>query len=107
MKPKNVNAIELVIFKPKPGFNTEKVKASLLSLTPILEAYNGYIGRELALNQKNKWMDLIFWESMEDAKFAAADVMENEKALKAFEVIDKQKMEFFHFEPVNNGEQIE
>lgn len=101
MDTQNIKAIELVIFKAKPGFSLDKVKTSLLSLNPILESYKGFISRKLALSKENQWMDLVYWESMEDATFAADDVMKNENAIKAFEVIDKQEMSFFHFDPIS------
>lgn len=100
MNTKQAAAIELVIFKPKPGLSTDVIKTSLMSLEPILKSYHGFISRELAVNSENQWMDLVFWESMEDAVFAAEDILMQEKAVKAFEVIDDKEMKFFHFKPV-------
>lgn len=101
MNLKNVKAIELVLFKPKPGVRSEEVKSSLTSLNSILKSYNGFVGRQLAVEKENQWMDLVFWERMENATFAAEDILKNETAKKAFEVIDEREMNFFHFEPVS------
>lgn len=101
MNPKKAKAIELVLFKPKPGVSAGEVKTSLTSLSSILKSYDGFVSRQLAAGKDEQWMDLVFWESMEDAKFAAEDVLKNEEAIKAFGVIDEKEMSFFHFEPVS------
>lgn len=46
-------------------------------------------------------MDLVFWESMEDAQAAAEEIMKLEAAQTAFRVIDEQTMEFHHFKPIS------
>jgi heme-degrading monooxygenase HmoA len=101
MNNSKTNAIELVIFKTKPEFDQKDVKASLESLTAIVSNYKGFISRQLAKNEEGKWMDLVFWESMEDAKAAADEIMKLESAQKAFSVIDEQTMEFYHFDPIS------
>lgn len=97
MSNAQAKAIELVIFKPKADVTTKETKTALESLTPILKTYNGFISREIGMDENNKWMDLVFWETMEDAKSAAEAVMEDETVIRAFEVIDKQEMAFYHF----------
>lgn len=88
-------AIELVIFTSKAGLGENEVRDSLESLNPILASYKGFQKRQLALNDDGYWMDLVFWETMEDAKFAADDIMKQEQAIKVFEVIDEEKIQFF------------
>lgn len=101
MNDKKVNAIELVIFKPKTRVDHGEVKNSMESLNPILKSYQGFIHRQLAKSSDGRWVDLVFWETMEDAKFAADDIMKNETAARVFEVIDEEEMSFFHFKPVS------
>lgn len=100
MNTKNAKAIEWVIFKPNPKITVEEVRESLESLNPILKSYKGFLGRQLASGNDGQWMDLVFWETIGDAKFAADNILKNEKAGKAFGVIDETEMQFFHFEPV-------
>jgi hypothetical protein len=101
MNLKNVKAIELVLFKPKSYVSADEVKISLTSLDSVLQSYDGFVGRQLAVGNENQWMDLVFWESMENAAFASEDILKNETAKKAFEVIDEKEMNFFHFETVS------
>ena len=97
MNTTSKTAIELVIFKAKPNYTTEEVLKTMQSLNPILEQYNGFIKRSLALSEDGFWTDIICWDSMKDAKQAAKDIMQNEAALKAFSVIDEKQMQFYHF----------
>lgn len=64
-------AIELVVFKIKSGYSKEEARRSLESLNPVLATYKGFLKRTLALSDDGHWMDLVFWETMEDARFAA------------------------------------
>lgn len=95
-------AIELVIFRSKTDYSKEEVRMSLESLNPVLATYKGFLKRQLALNENDHWMDLVFWETMEDARFAADNIMKQEQAIKAFDVIDEKEMQFFHFTPVSD-----
>lgn len=97
MNTTSKTVIELVIFKAKPTCTTEEVLKSMQSLNPILKEYNGFIKRSLALSEDSFWTDIVYWDSMEDAKRAAKDIMQNEAALKAFSVIDEKQMQFYHF----------
>lgn len=99
MKNKPIKAIELVIFEARPEFNQQEVKSSLELVNSILTSYKGFISRRLARNEDGQWMDLVLWESMEDAKAAADDIMKQKIAQEAFSVIDEQTMEFYHFAP--------
>ncbi|MCH8487325.1 MAG: hypothetical protein LAT75_10715 [Candidatus Cyclonatronum sp.] len=101
MKNNTAMAIELVTFNTKPEFDQREVKASLESLNAIVSTYKGFISRQLARNEDGKWMDLVFWESMEDAHAAAEAIMKLEAAQMAFRVIDEQTMSFHHFKPVS------
>lgn len=101
MDTRNTKAIELVLFRPKSTFSIDEVKRSLESLDEILSSYKGFLKRHLAVSGNGQWMDLVLWESMDDAKFAADDILKNEKAIEAFSVIDQNEMQFFHFEPLN------
>lgn len=97
MNTTSKTAIELVIFKAKPACTTEEVLKAMQSLNAILKQYNGFIKRSLALSEDGLWTDIVYWESMEEAKQAGKDIMQNEVALKAFSVIDEKQMQFYHF----------
>lgn len=93
----NKTAIELVIFKAKSTCNAEEVLKAMESLNPILKQYNSFIKRNLALSEDGFWTDIVYWDSIEEAKQADKNIMQNEVALKAFAVIDEKQMQFYHF----------
>ncbi|MTI86934.1 MAG: hypothetical protein FH748_03080 [Balneolaceae bacterium] len=96
---KNIETIELVLFKALADNTEEEVRSSLESLNPILSSYKGFVSRKIALSDSGQWMDLVHWESLEDAKHASDDIMKKEEALKAFSVIDQDTMQFLHLKP--------
>ena len=56
---KKIGTIELVIFKTKPEFTqTEFIKAAK-AVKPIIEKFEGYLGRKLAVNKEGIWTDIV------------------------------------------------
>lgn len=97
MSTTNKTVMELVIFKAKPTYTTEETLKAMESLNAVIKQYKGFIKRSFALSEDGLWMDIVYWQSMEEAKQAAKDIMQNEVALKAFSVIDEKQMQFYHF----------
>ena len=92
-------AIEAVLFKTKSQFTDEQVIQSLAALNPILARFPGFISRQISKDQSGQWMDLVYWESMDQAKEAARQVMQSAEAVQAFQVIDESNMMMYHFTP--------
>jgi len=99
---KNVNAIELVIFKFKTGVNDHKALEIFEALNEVLKTYPGFVSRQFAKSMDDTWMDMVYWKTMEQAKFAADNIMKNPKALELFAYIDEQQMSCYHFTPQTN-----
>lgn len=94
-------AIEMVMFKTKQHLNEQEAKITLLSVNPILQTYPGFISRVLSKNTDGFWLDIVYWNSMEEAKDAAQEVMKNETAVKVFDAIESSTIQMFHFTPVD------
>jgi heme-degrading monooxygenase HmoA len=92
-------AIEAVLFKAKTQFTDEQVIQMLTSLNPLLQGFPGFISRQLSKDESGQWLDLVYWESMEQARQAADQVMQMEEATHAFGVIDERNMSMYHFTP--------
>jgi phosphopantetheinyl transferase (holo-ACP synthase) len=97
---KQTGAIELVLFRTKEGYSKSESESALSSLTNCIQNFDGFIKRELASNEDGQWIDLVHWSSKEAAMNAASMIMKDPKALKAFEVIEQEQMQMFHFEPL-------
>ena len=91
---KTATVMEVVTFKVNSTLSDVEIKAKLLSLTECASAYEGYIDRTLAKNDKEEWIDVVYWESLEQAELAAEKIMEDEKALAVFALIDEKSMVF-------------
>ena len=94
-----IGTLEVVIFKGKEGLSSEAVKQELESLSKIVSEFQGFISRTLSQAPDGEWMDLVLWESLEQAEAAGKQVMENPEALKVFGVIDESSMKFKHYVP--------
>ena len=97
----NIGAIEVVIFDIKPGYSREQAQAALETLNDCVAKFEGFMERKLAIDDKGKWVDIVYWESQEHALRAAEEIMNDPAALEAFEVIEEESMQMFHFSPVS------
>ncbi len=104
MKPGKAGVVELVLFKPKPGYSNDEIQAAAGKLEPILESYEGYIGRKLALSDDGLWMDLLYWTDMENAEKASNQIVNNSIAQEVFALIDESTMTLQHFDVVIDTE---
>ena len=98
---RKIGEIEVVIFNTKPGYTQEEARAALESLNDCVLKFEGFIERKLAINEKGQWIDIVYWQSREHALAAAEGIMTDPNALKAFEVIEEEKMQMLHFTPVS------
>ncbi|WP_420573362.1 hypothetical protein [Kordia sp.] len=97
---KKVGTIELVIFDTYPQYSKEEVIAAAKALNPIVEKFDGYIGRKLAIDKDGKWTDIVYWTDLKSAEHAAQEVMKSETCQKFFGMIKEESMQFMHLEPV-------
>lgn len=88
---------EAVVFKLKPEVNVNQAREALLAVTNIAKAQPGFIDRVLHFNADGYWLDLVKWETMEQAKQAAREVPKHPDAASAFAMIDGSSIQFYHF----------
>lgn len=65
------DALEIVSFRLKPGKETGFVAANAF-VSEWLKRQPGFIGRQLAVNGDGSWIDLVRWQSRQQA-IATAD----------------------------------
>ena len=99
---KKVGTIELVIFKIKDGVSHDEFVESAKLVNPIVEKFDGYIGRKLAVDKEGTWSDIVYWTDQKSAELAAEEVMKSPVCQKFFEMIDQESMQFMHMDPVIN-----
>lgn len=98
--------LELVLFKTKPEYNKNEVIQAGKAINAVLEEFDGYISRKLAITKEGEWMDLVYWTDLQKAKDASKEVMGNEICKKYFAMIDEETMQFMHLNTVIDTEQL-
>ena len=96
---------EVVIYKIKPN-TTEKYATEIIDFfRKLIMSFDGFISYEFFQGCKNNsiFMDLVLWDSLENAEIAALKVKEIQKEADFKEYIDSfEKVEIFnHFKPIN------
>lgn len=98
-----MKTIELVIFKFKEG-TTRQEEARFLEVTEALvRSYKGFIDRTYSRDEEGNRADLIWWETMADARTAVEEIMKSPAALEVFDKIDTACTKFYHFTPVHES----
>jgi len=85
-------------------------EAALLAASAALQSefvskQNGFIKRELVKANDNQWVDIVYWNSLEDAEQAAKNAMNSPVCFKYFELMvgadpDDPSAGVLHFEVV-------
>ena len=93
-------AIEVVIFKAKPGVSDSQLQTAALAVTSLLKEMSGFISREFGTSEDGKYIDIVHWRDILSAKAAAEKVMSIPKCGEFFGLIDQNQMQFMHFSKV-------
>lgn len=90
--------IEIVQFKLKPGTDEAAFLAASDAILQNLRAASGFIRRELLKNDDGQWIDLVHWNSLEEAHHAA-EVMPTWPSAGAFiSMLDEQSITMLHMQ---------
>ncbi len=93
--------IELAQFKAKSGVSDgEILAASQEAHDGFLAKQKGYVSRELLKSSEGEWVDIVHWETMEDAQAAMNSFMDHPSTKKFGEVIDPSSIKMMHLELV-------
>ncbi|MDY8136120.1 hypothetical protein [Aquimarina sp. 2201CG5-10] len=99
------SVVEVVVFNSNPDYSKAEVRTALKSLNDVLKLYYGFIERTTASNAAGKFIDIVHWADMKSAKDAAADIIKNPLAAKAFTVIKPESVQMYHFDTFNYFEE--
>ncbi|WP_298425539.1 hypothetical protein [uncultured Kordia sp.] len=97
---KKVGTVELVIFDTYPQYSKAEVIAAAKAVNPVVEKFDGYIGRKLTVDKNGKWTDIVYWTDLKSAEHAAQEILKSETCQKFFGMINQETMQFMHLEPV-------
>jgi heme-degrading monooxygenase HmoA len=92
--------IELVAVKTKPGVADADMLRASDSVMEFLGQSPGFIRRELFKTGENQWLDLVYWNSREEAEAALTQSMNQPSVLEMMQLLDKSSMTMQHLDQV-------
>ena len=101
---KKIGTIEVVVFKTKSAYSKEQVIEAAKAVNPVVQEYDGFIGRKLAIGEDGTWTDIVYWTDLQTAEIAAKEVMKSTSCQKFFAMIEEEGMQFMHLDPVIDTE---
>jgi quinol monooxygenase YgiN len=98
MSQNEQQVIEIVVFKLQPGTSDESFLQAANALMPELTAMPGFIKRELGKDQDGteQWVDIVYWETLEQAQQAAQQMMQLPSAAPFMGMINVKSMTMMH-----------
>jgi hypothetical protein len=93
--------LELVVFKLHEGVSREQLLGTVDSVSTWIGKQPGFVSRELSYDADgDRWIDVVWWRTMEDAQAAAELAMGSESCAPMFALIDMESALMVHGESV-------
>ncbi len=91
--------VEIAQFKLTEGVHEEDFLQEAEAVQKnFLEKQKGYVDRELLKNQDGQWVDILHWNSMEEAQKAAQVMMQDPATQGFIQKIDPSSIKMLHLE---------
>ena len=89
--------LELVVIQLAEGVTNEEFLQTVGPVSEWIKTQPGFISRDLVRDTEgNKWVEVVWWESLEQAKAAAEVAMTSETCAPMFSKIDFEKVQALH-----------
>ncbi|HHO55144.1 MAG TPA: hypothetical protein ENK21_02055 [Trueperaceae bacterium] len=89
--------VEIAQFRLLPAVNEQEFLVEVeLSQKSFLEKQRGYIDRELLKDESGLWVDILHWQTMQDALKAAEQMMQEEVVKGFISKIDSSSITMLH-----------
>ena len=89
--------LELVVFKLGDGVSREQFLGTVDGVSRWIGRQPGFISRELAYDEEgDRWLDVVWWQSMAEARAAAELAMHSESCAPMFALIDMESTLMLH-----------
>lgn len=93
------HVIEIVLFKLNAGADEEAFLEAAQATFDLLESYEGYIKRELTVNEEGTWVDIVHWRDLDTALAAAEKIMADAAGQKFGSFINFETIQMLHTQP--------
>jgi hypothetical protein len=92
--------VEMVLFSVRKGVTRNAFLATVDGVSQWAQAQPGFISRDLSWSESDdRWMDLIWWQTLADALAAADAIMASEECGAMMSLIDETSMVMVHAAP--------
>jgi heme-degrading monooxygenase HmoA len=92
--------LELAIGKTKAEISREDYLQAATDFEADLRGMPGFRGRQLLAGADNLWVDLVAWDSLEDALQAAQAFQNIPSALPMIQMLEAETVRMYHLEAV-------
>ena len=88
--------LELVLFELKPEVEEDVFLNHSLAVSSWAETQPGFLSRDLTKAEDGRWVDVVWWRSMADAKQAAEAAMSSDACSPMFSAIAEKSVQMIH-----------
>jgi hypothetical protein len=100
MEASGRKVLELVVFTLNEGVSREQFLGTNDAVSTWISKQPGFISRELSYDAEgDRWIDVLWWDSMENAAAAAELATTSESCMPMFALIDMESALMLHGEP--------
>jgi heme-degrading monooxygenase HmoA len=92
--------VELVIARLVEGVSQQDYTNAAAALELDLRNLPGYLSRQLAFEPRGLWVDIVYWNSLEQAMAVAQAFRRLESARPVEAMLDPASVRIYHLEPV-------
>lgn len=94
--------LELVVFNLRAGGSREELLGTVDAVSSWIAEQPGFVSRSLVEDRGGaRWIDVVWWQSMEEAEAAAACAMSSQSCAPMFGLIDMESTLMVHGERVH------
>jgi hypothetical protein len=94
--------LELVVFNLRTGTSREEFLGTVDAVSSWAAEQPGFVSRSLVeVREGGRWIDVVWWRSMEEAEAAAGRAMSSESCSPMFGLIDVDSTLMVHGERVH------
>lgn len=90
--------METVIFNLKDGVSKAEFIKAAEAVKKFLSDCSGFVSRRLSCTEDGRWIDQVEWQTMADAKHAAAAISKADSTQPFISYIDGQSVKLTHSE---------
>ena len=95
--------LELVVFRLEEGTSHQRFLGTVDAVSAWIADQPGFVSRELVHDSEgSRWIDVVWWSSMDDACAAAERAMSSEACAPMFGLIDMESTLMIHGESVHH-----